>query len=414
MYLQLQCLEPLHLGTRHPYGLFRLGEAVLRGGRVLAALAQLHGGLLFGGGNNIVVEDAPVIASVVPEDTVVYLPLTAETCKAFPGDVFEPDSIARKGEDLPHRVWDTLLPRWFFTRRPVLSPPASLWGRCLWPGCYGSTKPFSRFVQRRSIKSTNPPRYRYQESNPTVERRAHTALNPTRGTAEYGLLFADELVIPGTRFYLCIRLQAETSQELQQRVQHIGDLVQKQFCLGGAKSRGHGLVRGFDFGIPSPELPANRLERFDKLTKDLARTSKDDSFESSRTYFSLTLQSPLLLPDQDVQPDWDVWESDRGVWTGRFPSVATLPGIRLEFLQHRFTQVSGWSSLWQLPKPALRALAAGSVYIFSTTVPTDAVRPIAEELEFSGAGLFRAEGFGSVNVSDPFHREVQSYGDTAA
>lgn len=134
-------------------------------------------------------------------------------------------------------------------------------------------------------------------------------------------------------------------------------------------------------------------------------------FDDSRFYFALTLQAPLLLPDQDVHPDWCIRE-DHDDWKRVFPGVAALSGARLEFIQHRFAQVTGWSSLWQLPKPTLRALAAGGVYLFSTTTGRCDVEPVAEELEFSGAGLFRAEGFGAINVSDPFHREVKRHGNT--
>jgi CRISPR-associated Csx10 family RAMP protein len=150
------------------------------------------------------------------------------------------------------------------------------------------------------------------------------------------------------------------------------------------------------------------LKCFDELVKRMAK----GKFEPNRTYFTLALQAPLILPEQDVCPDWCIREGDDGNWKRIFPGIAALPDARLEFVQQRFTQVTGWSSLWQLPKPTLRALTAGSIYVFSTTEQISGVVPTAEELEFSGAGLCRAEGFGAINVSDPFHQEVVNHGDS--
>ncbi|MGH7960264.1 MAG: type III-B CRISPR module-associated Cmr3 family protein, partial [Candidatus Binatia bacterium] len=349
------------------------------------------------------------------EDEVVHLPLTAETCKAFEGASWhDPDYLAQRDRDVPHGIWDTLLKRWAFAEGWQGNWE---WGWCLecgrQTGKKGSTKPFPRFVQRRSTGTEAEPRYAYEVGKPVVERRAHTALNPTRGTAEFGLLFADELVVPDTIFCLCIRVQGQTQQELNDRIQRIKGWEKDKIRLGGAKSRGHGLIEFTRFArddeAPKTEPLVDRLRRFDELVKRKA----NGNLETSRTYFVFTLQAPLILPDQDVYPDWCIRKGRNGDWKRVFLSVAALSDARLEFAQHRFTQVTGWSSLWQLPKPTLRALAAGNVYVFSTTANVSAVEPIAGELEFLGAGLFRPEGFGAINVGDPFHREVTIHGDTA-
>jgi len=413
-YIQLRCLEPLHLGTRHPYGQFRSGEATLRGGRMLAALAE--GGLLFGGGNNIIVEDAPVLVKDGRfDDEVVHLPLTAETCKVFEGASWhDKDYLAQQDKTVPHGVWDTLLARWAVAKD---WQDEWEWGWCLecerQTGKKGSTKPFPRFVQRRRKAGAEiEPRYVYEVVKSSVERRAHTALNPTRGTAEHGLLFADELVVPDTLFYLRIRVQGETPQELSEREEFIKNLAHRKLRLGGAKSRAHGLVEvtriARDDEIPVTESLQERLSLFNKKVHRTAGSTPD----VDRFYFTLTLQSPLVLPDQDVHPDWSIVEGDDGDWTLIFPGVAALPCARLEFFQHRFTQMTGWSTLWQLPKPSLRAFAAGSVYVFSTTADLTAIEPVAKEIEFSGAGIFRSEGFGAINISDQFHREVVNDGDS--
>jgi hypothetical protein len=104
LYAELRCQEPLYLGARHPYGHFRSGGAILHGGCLLAAFYKLNGGPLFGGGNNIIVENAPVLAyGGRLEDEVFHLPLTAETCKAFEGASWhDPAYLAKQDKEFPH------------------------------------------------------------------------------------------------------------------------------------------------------------------------------------------------------------------------------------------------------------------------------------------------------------------------
>ncbi len=416
MYAQLKCIEPLHLGIRHPYGLYRSSEVVVRGGRVLAALSEINGGeLLCDGGTNIIVEDAPVLAAGGRfEEEVFLLPITAETCKSFEGATWRDSStLLREGKDIPHGIWDTLLERWAFAKG---WQGTWEWGWCQeckrQTGKVGSTKPFSPFAQRRKKGTKTGSHYLYEISKPAVERRAHTALNPTRGTAEFGMLFADELVLPETLFYLRMRIQGQNQDELDKRIQYIREREKCRFRLGGGKSRGYGLVEMIRFArdneSPNVELPIERLSRFDELAKLKAQSG----LEKDRVYFTLTLQSPLILPEQNINSDWCIQEGSGGIWRYIFPTIATLADSNLEFIQHRFTQVTGWSSLWQLPKPTLRAVAGGSAYVFSTTASLTIIESIAKELEYTGAGLHRAEGFGAINVSDPYHREVQTHGDS--
>ncbi|MEW6448335.1 MAG: hypothetical protein AB1426_09640 [Bacillota bacterium] len=115
LYVELRALEPLHLGGRHLYGSYRAGETVLHGGRVLAALAEAAGEFpLFGGGKNLIIENSPVAADgSTIRDEVVCLPLTAESCKAFPGDWLEPEYQSEEKRD---GIWDTLAQRWLLSK----------------------------------------------------------------------------------------------------------------------------------------------------------------------------------------------------------------------------------------------------------------------------------------------------------
>jgi len=66
----------------------------------------------------------------------------------------------------------------------------------------------------------------------------------------------------------------------------------------------------------------------------------------------------------------------------------------------------GWQELWGLPLMEEYAIDAGSVFLFAVTRPLDdtLARTLCG-LEEHGIGQRRAEGFGRICISDPFHRE---------
>ena len=69
-------------------------------------------------------------------------------------------------------------------------------------------------------------------------------------------------------------------------------------------------------------------------------------------------------------------------------------------------RVTGWNELWGTPRMNEYAIDTGSVFLFSSTVEMN--EPLCEalfKLEEEGIGERRAEGFGRLRISDPFHLE---------
>jgi len=61
-----------------------------------------------------------------------------------------------------------------------------------------------------------------------------------------------------------------------------------------------------------------------------------------------------------------------------------------------------------MPRTKEIAIETGSVFLFATNdVPDDALWRALFDLEETGVGRRRAEGFGRICVSDPFHLEVK-------
>ncbi|NLN93350.1 MAG: hypothetical protein GX130_08605 [Candidatus Hydrogenedens sp.] len=60
----------------------------------------------------------------------------------------------------------------------------------------------------------------------------------------------------------------------------------------------------------------------------------------------------------------------------------------------------GWQTKWNLPKPSLPAIQAGSVYVFESDKEID--KKILKKIAIAGVGQRRAEGFGRVQFNPPW------------
>ncbi len=65
------------------------------------------------------------------------------------------------------------------------------------------------------------------------------------------------------------------------------------------------------------------------------------------------------------------------------------------------------NDLWGTPRTNEIAIDAGSVFLFGSTLSKKDLEEALFGLEREGIGQRRAEGFGRVCVSDPFHCEVK-------
>jgi CRISPR-associated protein Csx10 len=72
-------------------------------------------------------------------------------------------------------------------------------------------------------------------------------------------------------------------------------------------------------------------------------------------------------------------------------------------------RVMGWNSLYRLPKADELAVVKGSVFLFGfkSAIDDDLVEKLFE-LQQSGVGLRRREGYGQLLIANPFHWEVDN------
>ena len=430
--LTVTCEEPLYLGGRRPFQQYREAEPVLRGGRLLAFVAErlrprCPGGgtpgssegcpdptrceyhLLFAQQEAIAFHDAWPIGQRILGQPMV-LPLTAETCKMAPG--FCSSWTRAEREEPAHGIWDTLLDRYAATRSGMR---AIYQEGC--PRCHGPTEPISGYAYRKPFRPRPrsrlpaddrlaelgydasrqvPYRAQYERVEPILARRGHTALSRITGAAEHGMIFSDELHIQQSRFLARVRLSAPDEKALRRKREILLEALEMPGKVGGGRSRGLGLIRveraEREMAVPRTPI-AERVRAFNALLKERLALSDDG------VYFTITLQSRGFPGLEAHLP----FPSDKALQAVLFPE---LDGCELVFYQHRLTQQRGWSTLWNLPKPTWVQVTPGSVYLFRAPAWSDALEAKLQMMELLGVGGRRIEGFGQVSVCDPFHQEV--------
>jgi len=432
--LEITCEEPLYLGGRRPLEQYREAEPVLRGGRLLALVAerlrprcpgsgtpgsaegcpdpaQCDYHLLFAQQRAVAFLDAWPVARRVGGQPMV-LPLTAETCKMAPG--FCSSWQTTDMEEPAHGIWDTLLSR-FAAVQGDDQKTTHVEG-C--PRCHGPTKPSTGYAYRRPLSGSprarlaaddrlaelgcdvprkEPYTAQYEEVEPSLARRGHTALSRITGTAEPGMIFSNELHIQQSCFLARVRLSASDEETLARKRKILLEALAAPGKIGGGRSRGLGLIRveQAEEEMAVPETPlAEQVRAFTGLLKEKLGLSNDD-----RVYFTITLQSRGFPGLEAYLP----FPSRQALQAALFPE---LDDCELIFYQHRLTQQRGWSTLWNMPKPTWVQVAPGSVYLFRAPAWSEALETKLQAMQIFGVGERCIEGFGQVSICDPFHQEV--------
>jgi len=182
-------------------------------------------------------------------------------------------------------------------------------------------------------------------------------------------------------------------QEVKEAIETVG--------VGALTGRGFGTAHAKEVN-PTWESVSERLKAFnEKLSEvwcDLANLANQvNSAAPNRpegTYFSVDLLAPAVLSNPSGIPTLKLF--------------LQINGKQLEpvFWATRPDFISGFSTAWGLPKPTRLGAAMGSVYVFWTDEPQDAVVSWLEDLEAKGVGDQTDEGLGEILVCHPFHKEV--------
>ena len=353
-------------------------------------------------------ENPPIFgnAYVAPRGWGFPFPVTARTCKLYPG---------YRTEDNPegHGVFDRLIPQFVYDlvsdprfphREDLLRELGQQWAqlppysepKCMDPGCEASVVAAEGYY----LSDDGTPVY---VSQPTVSRATHVGINRSRGVAEEDLLFTLETIEAEGQIEFRARLTYDGTyaDDLSTVLDLDGEIV--PFSIGRGRSRGLGEVTlTVD---PAPYFPdlEDRLDDFNAEVRDaVAPYHEADQRVAEQfpvRFFSLTLRAPAILATESGLP---------ALWPDLSPfKLAAAKPVRA---WARTTTIGGWDAAAGLPRTNHQAVEAGSVFLFYLSegiiedeAAGESLRGRLERLEQVGLGAERERGYGQVTVCAPFH-----------
>lgn len=316
---------------------------------------------------------------------VLPLPLTARSCKRFPGFAFyaERDQKYRAG------VTDLLIPLALFAlsgeqRGDLLDQYQKH------PKTNESLDRFEGFF-RRGSKAEH-----YGQPKLRKALRTRTGINYDTGTAQTSILYSREVLERGTKFWGCWYVDDDLTDAFEQFVTQVdkGDLLR----VGNNRTRGSGHVRFNQQRIDEDtelDLKA-RIEAFTQHFKQQAAAARLDA--PAALYVPILLTSDAILTDPLLRARLQISADDL--------ATIGIPGAELIFHAGGVRQVSSWNNLWGLPRADDWAITKGSVFLFALPEANDATFTALLNWQRDGIGQRRAEGFGALVLAHYFHIEL--------
>lgn len=398
IYIHLRSQQPLCLAADQAQGTIRrtldyIPGSALRGA-LAARLRQAQPAISQRRFDRLILAEAARFHNLYPlppgSDKVRKLPLTARSCKLYPG--FRPVR-PRAGQPPEHGVRDLLFPllRYALAGGQQQAPPLPP-QHCGYEGCDRPLEPFAGVYSGFEAGD-------YQTATPRQRQVTQTAIDPHRETASPANLFTVEVLEEGVEFAGFFSLgEAEAEADFCNSVCRPGTALR----LGYGRTRGLGLVEVRACRVETPYLwdedLAERLAAFNETARQMKC-----AVPTGHSLFAITLLSDAIL----IDPFFRHQTALDGPTLVREIAEA-LAGSELVAAFAATRQVFGWSTPQGLPLPADLAITAGSVFVFQAPHAPEALADILETaaVEQAGIGERRAEGFGQIVVCHPFHQEV--------
>lgn len=426
VWLRISPQTPLLLGNKSGVGNYQFTEEYIPGSMLRGAVAkklldnsQKAFDTLFGGdepyfGNGYLGGSGPVWP----------FPLTARTCKRYPGL----SSGTTEDNKKYHGVVDMLAADFAyglisdvqFPQRENLQPNGPQWDPLKLPNVRTTLdqcpicKVKAKEEQSRLDDGSHDPDdtkdypmqpatgyYTWAGQSPLkvtpaqTMRTTHVGINRARGVAQDQLLFTQEKVVvqnTSDAFFARISVPVEKLGVFQEAIEGI-------LYVGRGRSRGNGRVFVEIEPVDATLSLNDRLFNFRlRLSAALAFYKQDSKVltELPGTFFSVTLRSPAILHIAG-RPQ-------------RVPAATSLGLTEADNIScirawARTAIVGGWDSAAMRPRRKALAAAIGSVYLFWADGTVDQERLEAEltRAELNGLGEDRERGYGQFTVCAPFH-----------
>jgi CRISPR-associated protein Csx10 len=236
--------------------------------------------------------------------------------------------------------------------------------------------------------------------------QTRVGINREADTEQESISYSQQVFDEGVRFWGAIKIfDDRIVNAFKNFVSDVGTTGLVRIGTGRTRGMGKVSIEVIESSEGVQERHADftaRLQSFNtQLLENVAQWKLKD-FQRNY-FFAITLHSPLLLNDEFLRY--------RGVIdAGVLKELLAIPLEGLEQVYHHASikRIMGWQELWGTPRMNEYAIDTGSVFLFRCVVPpAQSVIDALFRLEEQGIGERRAEGFGRICISDPFHKEVE-------
>ncbi|GAB4213093.1 MAG: hypothetical protein OHK0012_08560 [Synechococcales cyanobacterium] len=199
-----------------------------------------------------------------------------------------------------------------------------------------------------------------------------------RPTDEGGGVYSYQAIPPNTHLQAELRMPQSLATALDKADPRWLQSLEGKYSLGRSKKDDYGHVK-LAPGKPQPVEPPSR------------------ALSSTLTVWLL---SDVLLRDERLRPSTDINVFRKALETALGSRLELRQKQGLVSLLSRTQRHESWQSRWGLPRPSLVGLGAGSCFVFEVKGdPIDSQR--LHQLEMTGIGERRAEGFGQLCLNHP-------------
>ncbi len=219
----------------------------------------------------------------------------------------------------------------------------------------------------------------YAKVNLTVGTHSTIEDEYQRPTSDVGGVYSYEAIQSGTQLKTELRLRKSWADLFKQKKANWWDCLNGKDRLGQSKKDDYGAVDIKVLGKPQ-EIHHNNSTNNSQLT--------------------VWLLSDILLRDERLRPSTSIGDLVK--------ELETVLGVKLEIQKQEHDKLSlitrqhrieSWQVRWGLPRPSLVGLAAGTCVVFNVNGKLDPSK--LSQIEASGIGERRAEGYGQVCFNDP-------------
>lgn len=346
---------------------------------------------------------------------VYPIPMTAQSCKRHSG--FFPTK-PEDDDDEHHGVRDTLFD--WAAYKIIEQNSTSVNAMQVFKAIKDCQECLKKNSDRHTAMDHFEGFYRREEADPArlhsaaidsrKRLRTHTGINRERGSVEESILYNRQVFEEDMLFWGEVRLSDDEGlfKTLDDFIREIGS--KGWVRIGTGRSRGMGKVAISANEVEQEEEPlkafTGRLREFNQQLKEYVRKKASElqpgEPELAPFYIALTLHSPAILCDDRLRYYGTIDEKT----LAKQAKLTALP-FKCLYQAASTRRIMGWNELWGMPRGHEFAIDTGSVFLYVCESEPDTDTLLAlYNLEEEGIGRRRAEGFGRVRFSDPFHLEV--------